>query len=115
MKTENGTRICRNCLHFHQRLRGQADAGTLIAMEAGLCCAHAPTAGFIRGFRDGMEIQPWAQFPLVDEEMTCGEFCIRADGRTRGTRTDAAGRVEGFRPCAATRCAESRGRTRGTP
>ena len=38
MKTENGTRICRNCLHFHQRLRGQADAGTLIAMEAGLCC-----------------------------------------------------------------------------
>ena len=112
MKTENGTRICRNCLHFHQRLRGQADAGTLIAMEAGLCCAHAPTAGFIRGFRDGMEIQPWAQFPLVDEEMTCGEFRARADG---WTRMDAAGRVEGFRPFAATRGAESRGRTRGTP
>ena len=74
MKEKNETRICRNCRHFHQHLCGQADSETLIGMDAGLCCAHAPTARCIRGYSDEMGRQPWAQFPLVDEEMTCGEF-----------------------------------------
>ena len=76
---ENETRICRNCRHFHQGQRGQADAATLIEMEAGLCCAHAPTPRCIRGYEDDIEKQPWVQFPLVDDEMTCGEFQPRME------------------------------------
>jgi len=40
---------------------------------------------------------------------------VQADADMVLTRTDAAGRAEGFRPCAVMRGVESRGRTRGTP
>ena len=83
MNEENWTGVCRDCRHFHQRPCGQVDVETLIEMEAGLCCAHAPTAGCVRGYSDEMEMQPWAQFPIVDEEMTCGEFQPRANANAR--------------------------------
>ena len=40
---------------------------------------------------------------------------VQTDADMVLTRTDAAGRVEGFRPCATTRGAKTRGRTRRTP
>lgn len=73
-------RRCRDCRHFRRGFDSRIDEKDMRDMDAGQCCAHAPRPRAVSDC-DRLETQnlPWAQFPLVGEEMVCGEFQPREE------------------------------------
>lgn len=68
------TRCCRDCRHFHQD--GNATYTTEYFKDWGIgaCHAHAPSPLTVPDVDEPKARTSWAVFPMVDEDMVCGEF-----------------------------------------